>query len=65
MIVYIQTYSVAPVQIPFKQLLDNPILDLKALRGKCELHYLIPALWSLPPQTKPYQWVPWSMVPYL
>ena len=53
MITCIQTNSVTPVQTPFKQMLDNTILDLRALRGKCELHYQISTLPSIPLQTKP------------
>ena len=63
MIIYIQTKSVAPVQTSFKQMQDNTILKLRALRGKCELHYQISAFWSIPPQTKPWQWAPQSMGP--
>ena len=37
-------------------MLDNMSTGLRALRGKCELHYQIPALWSIPPKTKPQQW---------
>ena len=39
-----------------KQMLDNKRPNLRALRSKCELHYQVPALWSIPLKTKPQQW---------
>ena len=32
----------------FKQVLDNTSPNIRALRSKCELHYQISALWSIP-----------------
>ena len=37
-------------------MLDDTSCNLRALRDKCELHYQIPALWSIPPTTRPWQW---------
>ena len=39
-----------------KQMLENTSPNLRTFREKCELHYHVPALWSIPPKGKPQKW---------
>ena len=63
MIILVWTLQCGLDICPLKQMLNNMNPNLRDLRGKCELHYQVPTVWSMPPKQSHINWLSKQGVP--